>query len=164
MKNQHHTASSWRRWFLMVFPSLAAILVASVLTLPALAATVSNVTRPVDFTIANPCNGEVVAFSGTEHATFSATLDGSGGAHVHSHINEHASGVGSFGNKYQFPAAENYEFDAKVAQEEIFTLSELIVSQGSAPNFVLKSDFHVTVNPDGTVTSFRDNLSIKCRG
>src|SRR5947209_4628148 len=164
MKNQHNTVPSWRRWLFVACPPLAAIVFALALTLPALAATIYNSSHPVNFTVTNPCNGEVVTFSGTEHDTFRLTFDSSGGVHVGFHANyQDVTGVGSFGNKYQFPAAENSEFDTKVAQEEIFTLSELIVSQGSAPNFILKADFHVTVNPDGTVKSFPNNFRVACR-
>jgi len=59
---------------------------------------------------------------------------------------------------------ENQSFNAKVGQEETETVSELVVSQGSAPNFVVKFDFHTTINPNGTVTSYFNNFTTECQG
>jgi hypothetical protein len=150
------------------FPLLPAVFVAlvpSARSAPALAATVFNVTNPVSFSTGNPCNGELVTVSGSVHNTFRLTFDGSGGVHVGFHANfQDVIGVGSFGNKYQIPLAANEEINARVGLEETITLSEPLVSQGSTPNFITKEDIHFTVNPNGTVTSFRDNFRQVCRG
>jgi hypothetical protein len=38
-----------------------------------------------------------------------------------------------------------------------------MIGQGQAPNFSVHETFHVTVNADGSVTSFHDNFSITCQ-
>jgi hypothetical protein len=79
MNTQHHTAPSWRRWLVLACPPLVAIVCALTLTLPALAAKVFNISYPISGTATNPCNGEVITFSGNEHDTLAITLDGNGG-------------------------------------------------------------------------------------
>ena len=165
MKNQHNTVHSWRRWLFIAFPPLAAVMFALALTLPALAATVYNITYPVSFTITNPCNGENVAVSGNEHDTFHLTFDGHGGVHVVFTANlEGVTGVGDQGNTYRIPAALSDTFNARVGYEETFTETFQLVAQGSAPNFLLHEDAHITVNPNGTVTEFHDHFSTTCQG
>jgi hypothetical protein len=44
----------------------------------------------------------------------------------------------------------------------IFPQSFDVVSKGSAPNFLLHMTLHVTVNANGTLTSFVDNLTETC--
>ena len=132
---------------------------------PANAATIYNMKVPLSNTGPNPCNNEVVTFSGDELETLSVTLDGSGGGHLDMHTNfQDVTGIGSFGNKYQIPLTDNFESNVRVGLEVTFTESELIVSQGSAPNFVVIFDSHITVNPDLTVTSSHDNFRTECRG
>jgi hypothetical protein len=165
MKNQPTTVPSWRRWLFIAFPPLAAILFAVALTLPALAATISNVTFPVSFTITNPCNGENVAVSGNEHATVELTFDGSGGVHAVFTANlEDVTGTGSFGNTYQEPLAFTETDNARVGSEITIMETFLFVAQGSAPNFFFHEDAHITVNPNGTVTVIFDRFSTTCQG
>jgi hypothetical protein len=38
-----------------------------------------------------------------------------------------------------------------------------IIGQGSGNNFLIHENFHVTINPNGTVTAFVDNFSVDCR-
>ena len=164
MNNQHDNTHSWRRLLFIAFPPLAAVLFAFTLTLPALAATVFNVTVPVNLTIGTCNDGEVVTISGLVHEIFLLTFDGSGGVHVDFHENfEDVTGVGSLGNTYHAPVAENSSFNAVVGHESTITVSELFVSQGSAPNFSLKENVHITVNPDGTVTSFDSDFTTQCQ-
>ena len=164
MKNQHNNRYFLRGWLFIAFPLLAIVMFFAV-RMPAQADTIVNQVVPISFALTNPCNGEAVTFSGNEHITSHLTFDGSGGVHIGNHVNfQDVTGAGSFGNKYQIPAVENQSFNAKVGQEETETVSELVVSQGSAPNFVVKFDFHTTINPDGTVTSYFNNFTTECRG
>jgi hypothetical protein len=163
MKNQHNNRYSWRRWLFIAFPLLAVAIFFAV-RVQAQADTIYNQTVPVSFTATN-CNGENVALSGNEHDTFHETFDGSGGVYVDFHANlQDVTGVGDQGNTYHAPDALHNQYNIKVGYEQTVTVSQLFVSQGSAPNFVLKFDVHITVNPDGTVTSFHDNFSTECRG
>ena len=53
-------------------------------------------------------------------------------------------------------------FNGRVGQEVTFTETFNLISDGSAPNFLSRADAHVTIHPDGTVTSFHDNFSSEC--
>jgi hypothetical protein len=164
MNNQHHTAPSWRRWLFIAFPSsLAAVLFALMLTLPASAESFVNTTIPLSLAIVNPCNGESVTVNGFVHDTIQVTLDDSGGTHVDIHDNfEDVSGIGSLGNTYQIPSALHAEANTSVGHENTFTETFNVITEGSTPNFLIHIDFHITVNPDGTVTSSHTNISEEC--
>jgi hypothetical protein len=116
-------------------------------------------------TVNIPCNGEVVTVSGTEHNTFQITFDGTGDSHLDMNDNfVDVTGTGSFGNTYQIPSAVQNSFNARLGFEETLTETFNVISQGSAPNFLLDIDAHITVHPDGTVTALHDTASTTCRG
>ncbi len=147
------------------------LLVAAFLSVPVLAwAGGGNVVHtkqdvPFSGTVQNPCNGENVTFSGTEHDDSHVVMDKAGGAHVQLHINlQDVSGVGDQGNNYQIPLTENIEQNVTVGQETTAEAHLGIISQGSAPNFEERILIHMTVNPDGTVTSSKDVISTTCTG
>lgn len=164
MTQQHTTRHSWQ-WLFIAFPALAAVLMALTLTLPALADTVYNVTYPVSYLIGNPCNGENVVVSGNEHDTYHITYDNNGGYHADMHANlQDVTGVGDQGNTYHIPGVYHDTVNGKVGYEETTTETFSFISQGSAPNFIMHFDFHITVNADGTVTSYHNNFTAVCRG
>jgi hypothetical protein len=125
----------------------------------------SNNTFPISLTIA-AC-GNVFTVSGDLHDLFHVTIDDTGGIHLDAHDNPQGiSGSDSAGNKYQGTGVTLSTFNESAA---IFPLNETFVNnfrmigQGTAPNFDVHENFHVTVNADGTVTSFHDNFSIVCQ-
>jgi len=165
MNNPHTIVRSLRRWLFMALSPLAAVLFAVALTLPAQAATVYNIIQPVNFTLTNPCNGENVAFSGNEHDTYNLTFDGNGGVHSDFNSNfQDVAGVGDQGNTYYEPAAYNESFNVQVGLEVTITETFTVVSNGSAPNFLLHADFHFTINANGTVTAYHNNFRTPCQG
>jgi hypothetical protein len=135
---------------------------------PAHAANVVNaVGFPVSGTVFNPCNGEAVDFSGHIHFLVNVTGDMAGGFHLDIHDNTqgiHAVGettevqyVGTQTDHYTLnftPGATNSTANGQFTE----------ISQGSGPNFVVYYLLHVTVNADGTVTVFVDNLRLACQG
>lgn len=139
------------------------------LALPVLASAdvIFNGTVPISGTVTNPCNGELVDFSGTLHEVISETFDSSGGIHFDDHFNIHVTATGEttgtnyVGNQEEH-LTENFNSGGSITVTEPFTFSE--ISKGSAPNFIEHALYHVTVNPDGTVTSFIDTYSAECRG
>jgi hypothetical protein len=164
MKNQHTTVHTWRRLLFMAFPPLTAVIFALALVMPAWAATVTNIDIPVSGQVFNPCNGEIVTFSGVDHFTAHVTLDNSGGFHADTHDNIHVTATGDQGNTYVGNQEDNNPFNGKVGFETTSTLTFSEISKGSAPNFVVQAVFHITVNPDGTVTAFVNNFTTTCRG
>lgn len=132
--------------------------------LTAVAAIVANVHIPVSGAVFNPCNGETVTFSGIDHFTATVTLDGAGGFHMTSHDNVHVTATGSLGNSYEGNQEDNFEFNGRVGVEQTFVLTFSEISKGSAPNFEMHILQHITVNANGTVTAFVDNITSNCRG
>jgi len=165
MKTRRSTVRSWRRLLFIALPPLAAALFALTLALPALADTVVNITSPISFTRTNPCNGENVTFSGNGHLNFHLTFDSGGGVHYDLHTNsQDVKGIGDQGNTYTIPLESLDSVNGQVGREATVTLTEEVISQGSAPNFVLDEDAHTTVNADGTITVSFDNVTTACQG
>jgi hypothetical protein len=136
-----------------------------VLTLPALAETVVNMTIPINSTVTNPCNGENVAESGNIHELFHVTIDSNGGYHSDIHVNmQDVKGVGDQGNTYTIPGLFHGSFNGQVGSESTFTGTFNVISTGSAPNFIMQEDTHATVHPDGTVTSTHADFRTACQG
>jgi hypothetical protein len=141
--------------------ALAALLL---IPLTAMARAVANVRIPVSGVVFNPCNGETVTFNGIDHFTATVTLDGAGGFHTTAHDNVHVTATGSLGNSYEGNQEDNFEFNGRVGVEQTFGLTFSEISRGSAPNFEMHILQHVTVNANGTVTAFLDNITSNCRG
>ena len=167
MKNLDSRAH-WPR--LPLLAPLLAIAFALILVVPASAATVLNETTAFGGGgVLNPCNGEILTFSGTDHVTLRRTDDGNGGVHVGQHHNIHVTAIGDQGNTYEGNGEDTFELNGRVGYEETathtggpFEFNE--ISQGSAPNFVAHAVFHTTFHPDGTVTADVVHFTTECRG
>jgi hypothetical protein len=111
----------------------------------------------------NNCSGEVIAGTATFHDVFAITTTPSGTFHLKVH--ENASFEGSSGTTEYVASQEINETENLAAGEEITEVIHFnLVSKGSAPNEVLQESFHITITPDGDVTSSHDNFFIKCTG
>jgi hypothetical protein len=60
------------------FAIVLAVVALALLPFRAFAANLFNGSIPVSFTVSNPCNGDVVTFSGTLHQVINETIDGNG--------------------------------------------------------------------------------------
>jgi hypothetical protein len=109
--------------------------------------------------------GEVVQWTGEIQAVFHITFDSAGGVHLKIHGNAQGlSGTGlTTGDKYQVTGASNIEFNSKVGLEQTIGNNFHIIGPGKGNNFLLHELLHVTVNPDGTVTAFIDNIRAECK-
>lgn len=130
----------------------------------AIARVVTNVDIPISGTVVNPCNAENVAFNGIDHFSATVTSDGAGGVHVTFHDNIHVTATGDQGNSYEGNQEDVDAFNARVGVEQTFVITFSEISNGSAPNFVVHEDMHITVNPNGTMTVFVDHFTANCRG
>ena len=164
MKSKYILLDHWRHLLLIASPLLAAIALALSLTLPALAAPVVNEDIPVSRTVFNPCNGEAVTISGTEHLVIHETVDNNGGFHLDTHANIHLTGSGNLGNNYVGNQEDHFELNVTIGLEAPFTQSIGEVSTGSAPNFLMHFTAHITVNANGDETTFVDHFTSECRG
>jgi hypothetical protein len=131
----------------------------------------TNTSSPISFTEFVPCAaggaGELVDLSGELHDLFHVTLAADGSVHLHVTDNpQGVSGVGqTTGATYHGTGVTR--FDANLASgflplNETFVNNFRIIGQGPGNNLLIHENLHVTVNPDGTVTSFHDNFSVTC--
>jgi len=141
--------------------AMAALLLIAVTVM---AAILINMDIPVSGAVINPCNGETVTFSGVDHFTARVVFDGAGGFHLTTHDNVHVTATGDQGNSYEGNQEDTSEVNGRVGIEETFVLTFSEISKGSAPNFEVHMLEHVTVNPNGTITSFVDHITANCRG
>ena len=134
------------------------------------AAVVLNDTFPISGTVINPCNGELVPFTGDVHIVIRETTNGAGGFNFGIHENIHATGTGApSGAKYELNAVVNEEinnffFTGPGATEATIVLNEVFAAQGNVPNFTLKILEHITITPNGDITSVKFTFDTECRG
>lgn len=174
MKVKQRRLSGWQRLSLVVVPLLTALFSLVLATTAWASATTvtTNTTFPISLSgVFVPCAaggaGELVDLSGNFHDLFHTTSDGSGGFHVEAQDNpQGVSGVGeTTENKYQETGAIHFSFNVTAGGTivETYVSSYRLIGQGPGNNFLVHNNLHVTVNPDGTVTSFHDSFSISCQ-
>src|SRR5437763_2709565 len=116
---------------------------------PAHAANVIDaVDIPVSGTVFNPCNGELVDFSGYFHELIHVTGDMAGGYHLDIHDNTqgiHAVGE-TTGVKYVGNQTDHFTLNLTPGAQNTTQNGHFTeISQGSAPNFVVYYLLHITV-------------------
>jgi opacity protein-like surface antigen len=114
---------------------------------------------------ANDGAGELVLLEGTLHVLTHVTIDDQGGLHVRQHFQpQGVSGEGlTTGDKYQGTGVTQTEFNATAGFEQTSVNNFRVIGQGPDNNLLVHSTFHVTVTPNGDVTSVVDNFSVECR-
>lgn len=133
---------------------------------PSLLVTANEKTREFSSFAFNLCTDEDIPITITEHTLIAVTEDNAGNLHVKFHSNASFTGTSELtGFEYTGHQTLDEEFTAKAGEEHthtaggVFTLS----GHGSVPNEVLIANVHITVQPDGTVTSFHDNFRLVCQ-
>jgi hypothetical protein len=110
------------------------------------------------------CNGGIITVTATFHDVFGVTSDGAGGFHLKFHENVQGQGSNSVtGVNYVAMEEINEEFNLAAGLEETVTDHFNLIAKGSTPNEVLQFDFHITVTPNGDVSSFHDNFRLMCQ-
>ncbi|HKZ86269.1 MAG TPA: hypothetical protein VJ793_21765 [Anaerolineae bacterium] len=110
--------------------------------------------------------GEDIHLSGPVKALFHVTLDPSGGFHSVTVFNpQGVTGVGlTSGATYQGTGETSFFSNGRALPSQFtFENNFKIIGHGPANNLLVHETFHVTVNPDGTVTAFVNNFSSKCK-
>jgi len=168
---------------LVLFFSLAAALLAgcdqaptaespddSGIQTPSLAAVsiTDNLSVPLSLTVFIPCanggSGEDVTLTGTLHILVHLTIN-SGHFTFYEHFQPQGiSGNGSLtGDKYQGTGVTQDMTTAGVVGSTFTLVNNFrMIGQGPGNNFLVHENLHVTVNANGTLTTFVDNLSIEC--
>jgi hypothetical protein len=110
------------------------------------------------------CNGGGLVLEATWHHLFGITLDATGGFHMKDHYNVQGQGSDpSTGVNYVISDAANAEFNGTVGFEYTSTEAYNVIAKGNAPNVTALVDYHITVTPNGDVTSYHDNFRLKCQ-
>ena len=129
-----------------------------------------NVVVPVDIVTFVPCadqgQGELVFLSGNLHILFQLTISASGNVSFKDHFQpQGVSGSGqTTGDSYHGTGVtQDKNHFGQVGQTLSFIDNFRIIGQGSSNNFTLHENFHVTVNGNGTITTFVDNISADCK-
>jgi hypothetical protein len=144
------------------------VLVAALMMLgrPAKADELINTDMPVDTVSFDPCTNEDVSLTGIAHVSGSLTVNNNQ-YHLHAHVNYNIDGIGlTSGVSYESNADgmedENVEVDNLDLGEASIIARAVIIGPGSLPNAFADVVGHITVNPDGTVTSLVTDVRMSC--
>jgi hypothetical protein len=142
---------------------------------PSLSATaLTTSTRfPISLIFFVPCIGsggpQLVELSGELHDLFHVTVSSSGRLTLKVHDQpQGVSGVGlTTGAKYHATGVtQEMTHQNQVTGfpfNDTFVNNFRLIGQGPGNNFMVHENLHVTINADGTLTSFHDNFSVECR-
>ena len=162
--NSFGKALSLKLSLLVVIMLMVALLApTSVLAQPA--RTTIKISFP--FSFFNNCTGEVVSGVVSVKTTVHETIDAKGGYHFHFHDVFIGRAVGeTSGIQYVGPQTdhESFHVSSNGALEDTFTLNFRFISRGGADNILTHFLFHVTITPDGKVTSEIVNITDVCTG
>jgi hypothetical protein len=166
MRIQQHTATARRRWRFLAVPALAALALTVALARPASAAVTPFTVRSeanIFAIVGNPCTGEPMVFQGVDHLLLQGVRNDDGLFHVQSYQTAELTGTDSQGNEYVAKFNLKAEFDGLVGVVQTTTITTVAVSHsGAAPNFVVHTTLHITLNPDGTVTVQVASVTANC--
>jgi len=132
---------------------------------------VTNTKFPVNNTVFVPCanngQGDTIQLSGALHVLFIVTLDNNGGFTLHITTDgQDVTGVSTItGVKYQGAVGDSLTINGKVGFVHTAITphnSFILIGQGTASNLIEQFVMHLTVNPDGTVTSSFESENIRC--
>lgn len=114
---------------------------------------------------ANGGAGEEVHLTGYLHLTFRQTFDNAGGVHIKFQANPQGiSGVGlTTGDQFRGTGVSQDQFNLKVGEQSTSINNFNIIGKGPGNNALVHSNFHITVNANGTVTALVDNFHSECR-
>jgi hypothetical protein len=107
--------------------------------------------------VPDPCNGELITWTGNIHVLGAMTTDAAGGAVFLGHIDfEHVHGTDPTGTQYTIALASNETIvfapsSPTLPIENVYThvIQLDIISHGSTPNFYEHEVGHYTITPDG---------------
>ncbi|MDH3292337.1 MAG: hypothetical protein OEO20_15940 [Gemmatimonadota bacterium] len=127
------------------------------------AAVASPVRSAVD-TVITSCTGEDVALSGSVHVRFRSFESSNGGVHLQFHADQALKGVGlTSGIRYLHHSVSNFTMMDQTFPWEQTSVSTLaFVSQGSAPNLVVMTLQHITVDASGQLRVWHDRFRSVC--
>jgi hypothetical protein len=150
---------------------MSAVAVLLVVVAPARAAVTVNETDFFAASFLVPCAaggaGEIVDISGPLHVLMSFTINGNNLSGMFHFQPQGITGIGeTAGDKYQAVGvtAQTFKVSLQNGQaNQTFINNFGLIGQGSASNFLVHENMHVTVNANGTVTVVHDNFLVECK-
>jgi hypothetical protein len=115
-------------------------------------------------TVFDGCNGELVTIDANFHVVIGVTSDGAGGFHITEQENVQGQGSSSGGVNYVLAFAFTNEFTLVAAEEATLTETFDLISKGNTPNQEFQVDEHITITPNGDVSSVHFNFRLTCQG
>lgn len=110
--------------------------------------------------------GDYVEMSGEIHIVGHNTLNDDGSTHTLFHINyQNVSGTGLLsGDSYHASSAAQSNVNAKTLPYTFDFIDNFhVVGQGPGNDFMVHTNMHFTVNANGELTAYVDELRLECR-
>ena len=139
------------------------------LILSAQAAVTHYYKAQIDDLIPISCTGDLVSLSGTWHSRIRTTADGNGGFHITIHTQTKGSGIvvegPNEGAKYRLVGVDhrNINVHLKPGDTETFISHSNLIGRGKAPNLIMRTTTHITVNANGVITANVDKNELICK-
>ena len=153
----------------MTFVGIGILL--AVLAAPAQAVVVVNDSTEINLLAFVPCAdggaGELVDLTGPLHTLITFTVNGNSVSGVAHFQPQGLSGVGTTtGDTYHGTGVTTDHFRGSLVNgqfTETFVNNFRIIGQGPGNNLLVHENLTITLNANGDLTVFHDNLSIECR-
>lgn len=131
----------------------------------------SNESLPTAILVFIPCAnggaGENVLLSGNLHALNTFTINGNSVRSSYHIQPQGISGTGMItGDKYQATGGTSGQSKGSFVngQFEVTGINNFrIIGQSVGNNFLVHSNFHITINANGSITTVVDNFSVECK-
>ncbi|WP_276504654.1 hypothetical protein [Terrimonas pollutisoli] len=133
----------------------------------ALADGASSIIVPVELFVFIPCAGETVTLTGNLHILTHLTTNGNNFVSKSHFQPQGISGVGDVsGDKYQATGVTQDLVRGSFVNGS-FTYTAVnnfrIIGQGTGNNYLVHQLYHITITPNGIVSTVVDNTSIDCQ-
>lgn len=146
-------------------PRIVAVIALVLLSRGASAEVVTNMFVPLNATVNNACTGEPVTLTGELHVLASIQETGNG-LRISMHTQPvGATGTGSVSGATYHATGITRQFiflDGPPPQDRTFVNNFYIIGEGSAPNFMVHTTIHLTVDADNNVTTNVLNTNTSC--
>jgi hypothetical protein len=110
--------------------------------------------------IQNACNGDTIALTGRTMTIISSSV--SNGSHLLQMSLTWFRGTGVSGDTYVGRTKDSFLSNIAFGSELTQIIDTNLISQGSSPNFILRQLLHITVTPNGDITSDVLNMYTIC--
>ncbi len=112
--------------------------------------------------------GETIYLTGTLHDLYHYSMNNNTFSYTMLDNPQQVSGTGlTTGDKYQGTGVTrsggHYAYAAGYAQTYTHINNFRMIGQGPGNNYLVHTTYHVTINPDTTMTSHVDKVSIECK-